>query len=123
MCELELHKSQKEDSNGVIQRIRIKPTNKFRFSISLCRLRGLPFFRPISEVEVQRLESEFVMVHQEGDRVIYVSAFNDVPVDLPVSPAIMAAWSPLWQEASAEFDVKLKDDPDLAHLVGKMFFV
>ena len=54
---------------------------------------------------------------------MYVSAFNDVPVELPVFHAIMAARSPLWQEASAEFNVKLKDDPDLAHLVGKMFFV
>ena len=40
-----------------------------------------------------------------------------------VSPAIMTAWSPLWQEASVEFDVKFKDDPDLVHFAGKMFFV
>ena len=123
VCELELRKSQNEDSNGVIQRLRIKPTCKSRLSIPLCRLRVLPLVRPISEVEVQRLECEFVMGYREGDRVLYVSVFNDVPVDLPVSLDIMAAWSPLWQEASAEFDVKLMDDPDLAHLAGKMFFV
>ena len=52
-----------------------------------------------------------------------MSAFNDDPVDLLVFPTTMATWSPLWQEANAEFDVKLNDDPDLAHLVGKMFFV
>ena len=123
VSELELRKSQKEDSNGVIQRLRIKPTSKSRFSIPLCRLRVLPLVRPISEVEVQRLECEFVMGYREGDRVMYVSIFNDIPVDLPVSSAIIASWSPLWQEASAEFDVKLKEDPDLAHLCGKMFFV
>jgi hypothetical protein len=32
------------------------------------------------------LECEFVMGYREGDRVLYVSAFNNVPVDLPHSP-------------------------------------
>ena len=86
-------------------------------------IRSLTLVRLISEVKVQRLECEFVMGYREGDRVMYVSAFNDVLVDLPVFPAIMAAWSFFWQEASAEFDVKLKDDPNLAHRTGKMFFV
>ena len=95
VCELELCKSQKEDSNAVIQCLQIKPTSKSRFSIPLCRLRGLPLVRPISEVEVQRLEWEFVMAYREEERVLYVSAFNNVPVDLPVSPTIMATWSPL----------------------------
>ena len=72
---------------------------------------------------MQRLECEFVMGYREGDRVMYVSVLNDIPIDLPVFPAIMASWSLLWQEASAEFDVKLKEDPDLAHLYGKMFFM
>jgi hypothetical protein len=61
VCELELWKSQNKDSNGVIQRLRIKPTGKSRLSIPLCRLKALPLIRPISEVEVQRLECEFVM--------------------------------------------------------------
>ena len=88
MCEFELRKSQKEDCNGVIQRLHIKRTNKSRFSTPLCRLRGLPLVRPISEVEVQCLECEFVMGYREGDWVMYVSAFNDVPVDLPVPPRL-----------------------------------
>ena len=119
VCELELRKLQKEHSNGVIQRLRIKPTSKSCFSIPLSRLRVLPLVRPINEVDVQRLECEFVMGYREGDRVMYVSVFNDILVDLPVSPAIMASWSPLWQEASAEFDVKLKKDPDLHISVGR----
>ena len=85
VCELEFRKSQKEVSNGVLQRLRIKPTSKSHFSIPLYRLRGLPLVRPISEVEVQRLECEFVMGYQEGDQVMYISAFNNVPVDLPIS--------------------------------------
>lgn len=87
--ELKLHKSQNEESNDIIQRLLIKPTDMFRFSISLCRLRGLFLVRPISEVEVQRLECEFVIGYREEDWVMYVSTFNDVHVDLPVFPAIM----------------------------------
>jgi len=123
VSELELRKTQKEDSNGVIQRLRIKPTVKSRFFISLCRLRCLPLVRPISGMEVQRLEYEFMMEYCERDRVMYVSSFNDVFVDIPVSPAIVSAWSPLLQEANAEFEVKPNDDPNLVHLSVKMFFV
>ena len=72
---------------------------------------------------MQRLECKFVMGYHEGDRVMYVSLFNDVCVDIPVSLDIVSSWSPLWQEANAEFKVKLRDDPDLAYLSGKMFFV
>jgi hypothetical protein len=123
VCELELRKSQKGDSIGVIQHLWIKPTGESRLSIPLWRLRALPLVRPTSEVEVLRLECEFVMGYREGDRILYVSAFNNVSVDLPIPPGIMASWSPLWQEASVEFDAKLKKDPDLAHFAGKMFFV
>ena len=79
VCEFELRKSQKEDSNGVIQRLHIKSTNKSRFSIPLCRLRVLPLVRPINETEVERLECEFVMGYQEGDRVMYVSVSTTFP--------------------------------------------
>ena len=72
---------------------------------------------------MQRLECEFVMGYREGDCVLYVSSFNDVSMDMSVSPDIVSSWSPLWQEANVEFEVKLGDDPDLAHLSGKVFFV
>ena len=123
VSELELRKTQKEDSNGVIQRLRIKPIVKSRFSILLCRLQCLPLVHPISEVEVQRLECEFVMGYREEDRVMYVLSFNDVSVDMSVSLDIVSSWSPLWQETNVEFEVKIRDDPDLAHLSGKIFFV
>ena len=123
VCELELRKSQKEDSNGVIQRLRIKPTCKSRLSIPLCCLKSLHLVCPISEVEVQWLECEFLMGYREIDRVFYVFIFNNVPVDLPVSPDILVVSSPFWQEASVEFGVKLMDNSEVAHLAGKMFFV
>ena len=58
--EIMLRKRQKRDSNSVINRLRIEPEAKSRFSIPLCRLRTLPLIRPINEVDVQRLENEFV---------------------------------------------------------------
>jgi hypothetical protein len=71
----------------------MKPIGKSCLSIPLCRLRALPPVRFISEVEVQRLECEFVIGYREGDQVLYVSAFNDVLVDLLVFPEIMIVWS------------------------------
>ena len=72
---------------------------------------------------MQRLECKFVMGYREGDRIMYISAFNNVPVDLPISLVIMASSSHLSQEANVEFDVKLNDDLDLTQVSGKMFFV
>jgi hypothetical protein len=59
--ELVIQRSQKQDSNTVIQRVRFKTLAKSRFSIPLCRLRCLPLVRPINDVDVARLENEFVM--------------------------------------------------------------
>ena len=121
--ELEIRKSQKEDSNSVIHRVRIKPLKKSRFSIPLCRLQCLPLVRPINDVDVSRLENEFVMGYRDGDRALYVSPYNNLDELLLVSDNIMASWSTLWREANEEFDAMLRNDSDLAHLAGKMFFV
>jgi len=69
------------------------------------------------------LENEFVMGYREGDRALYVSPFNNLEEALLVSDDIMSSWTPLWQEANEEFDSMLQNDPDLAHLAGKMFFL
>ena len=122
-AELAIQKSQKEDSNAVIQRHRINPIGKSCFAIPLCRLRCLPLVRPISEVEVNRLENEFVMGYREGDRALYVSPFDNLDQDLDVSNAIQASWGPLWKDANSRFDAILEKDVDLAHLKGKMFYV
>jgi hypothetical protein len=123
VTELEIRKSQKEDSNSIIHRVRVKPLNKSRFSIPLCRLRCLPLVRPINEVEVSRLENEFVMGYRDGDRAMYVSPYNNLNEVLSVSDDIKASWSPLWLEANEEFDAMLRADSVLAQFAGKMFFV
>jgi hypothetical protein len=42
---------------------------------------------------------------------------------LEVTEAIYSTWDPFWKAASDDFDARVLDDPDLAHFVGKMFFV
>ena len=121
--EIKIQRSQKEDSNAIIHQVRIKPLNKSRFSIPLCRLRCLPLVRPINDVDVSRLVNEFVMGYRDGDRALYVSPYNNLEEVLFVIEDIMASWSSLWQEANEEFDAMLRNDSDLAHLAGKMFFV
>jgi hypothetical protein len=121
--ELVIRRSQKQDSNTVIQRVRFKPLGKSRFSIPLCRLRCLPLVRPVNDVDVARLENEFVMGYRDGDRAMYVSIYNNLDEVLHVSDDIKSSWSPLWQEANAEFDAILQRDADLASFVDKMFYV
>jgi hypothetical protein len=118
-----IRRAQKEDSNAVIHRVRMRPLAKSRFSIPLCRLRCLPLVRPIIEVDVSRLENEFVMGYRDGDRAMYISPYNNVDEVLPVSEDIRASWSSYWQEANDEFDSMLHNDSDICHLVGKMFYV
>ena len=121
--ELDIRKSQKDDSNYVIHRVRINPLHNSRFSIPLCRLRCLPLVWPINDVDVSRLENEFVMGYRNSDRALYVSPNNNLDEVLFVSDNIMASWSSLWKEGNEEFDAMLHNDSSLAHLVDKMLFV
>ena len=73
--------------------------------------------------DVQRLENEFVTGYRDGDRVLYVALHNNKDEDLEVTEDISSTWSPLWKRASEAFDERMAADPDLAHFVGKMFFV
>ena len=122
-AELLIRRGQKEDSNAVIHSVRLKPLHKSRMAIPLCRLRCLPLVRPINDVDVSRLENEFVMGYRDGDRALYVSAYNNLDEQLYVTDDIQASWSTFWQEANEEFDKMLQNDSDLAHLAGKMFYV
>ena len=121
--EIMLRKRQKRDSNSVINRLRIEPEAKFRFSIPLCWLRTLPLVRSINEVDVQRLENEFVTGYRDGDRVLYVSIYNDRAETLDVTSDMYDSWSGLWQSANDRFAAELDADPDLARFSGKMFYV
>ena len=121
--EIMLRKRQKHDSNTVINRLYIEPEAKSRFRIPLCRLRTLPLVRPINEVDVQRLKNEFVTGYRDGDRVLYVSIYNDKAETLDVTSDMFDSWSGLWQSANDRFEAELVADPDLAKFSGKMFYV
>ena len=95
----------------MIHWVRIKLLIKSRFSIPWCRSKCLPLVQPISKVDVARLQNEFVMGYRNDDSGMFV--FDD----------IRASRSSLWWEANEEFDSMLQNDSDLAHLVGKMFYV
>ena len=121
--EIMLRKRQKRDSNSVISCLRIKREAKSRFRIPLCRLRTLPLVRPINEVDVQRLENEFVTGYRDGDRVLYVSIYNNKEETFDVTSDMFNSWSGLWQSANDHFDAELMADPDLTKFSGKMFYV
>ena len=121
--EIMLGNRQKCDSNSVINRLRIVPEAKSRFSIPLCRLRTLPLVRPINEVDVQRLENEFVTSYRDGDRVLYVAIYNDKAETLDVTSNISDSWSGLWQSTNDRFEAELVADLDLAKFSSKMFYV
>ena len=118
--EITVRRSQKQESNTVIW---FKPLGKFRFSIPLCRLRCLPIVRPINDVDVSRLENEFMMGYRDGDRAMYVSIYNNLDEVFHVSDDMKSSWSPLWQEANSEFEAILQSDSDLSIFVDKMFYV
>ena len=52
-----------------------------------------------------------------------MSPYNNLDEVLRVSDDILDSWSSSWQEANEEFDAMLRNDSDLAHLAGKMFYV
>ena len=118
--EIMLRKRQKRDSNSVINRLRIEPEAKSRFSIPLCWLCTLLLVRSINEVDVQRLENEFVTGYRDGDRVLYVAIYNNKAETLDVTSDMFDSWSGLWQSANNCFEAELVADPDLARFSGKM---
>jgi hypothetical protein len=79
--------------------------------------------RPVGEMGVQHLEREFVKGYRDGDRVMYISVYNNEESTCDVTEDAIAAWSTQWQNANQVFEEELKADPDLEHLCGKMFFV
>ena len=93
MSEIALRNVQKVDSINVINQLRIKPSSKSQFAILLCRLQCLPLVRPIREVNVERLQNDFVMGYWDGDRVLYVSAYNGEDVVSTVTEDICDSWS------------------------------
>jgi len=85
-AKLLIQRGQKEDSNAVIHRVRLKPLRKSCFSI---------FFVvcPINEVDVSQLENEFVMSYRDGDRALYVSPYNNLDEFLHVFDDFQTSWN------------------------------
>jgi len=83
----------------------------------------MPLVRPTMRSDVKRLEAEFVHGYRDGDRVFYVSLSSDTGEEKVVSVADEEAWGPQWQKEHEDFESKVKDDPILGILSGRMFFV
>ncbi len=119
-----LHRSQhKVDSISVINSLRILPVRKSRLLVPLCRMIPMAKVRPVGEMGIQHLEREFVKGYRDGDRVLYISIYNNEEKSSDVSEEVKSSWSPLWQNANEAFEEELRCDPDLVPLSGKMFFV
>lgn len=111
------------DSVRAIKGILNKPEEKCRFRIPLCRLKSYPKVRPVLEADVQKLQNEFTRGYREGDRVMYVSLFDEDSRDLLVSPEIVSTWDEHWVNANTRFEDDLCGDVDLHQFQGKMFYV
>ena len=118
-----LCKEQKQDLISVIDQLCMKLEEKSSLKIPLCRLRALLLVCSINEVDVQRIENEFVNGYRDGDRILYITLYNNHKDSFEVSDDIMTSWDDHWKAASNRFDARLSADSDLAHMVGKMFYV
>ena len=111
------------DSINVINSLRIHPLKKSRLLVPLCRMISMAKVRPVGEMGIQHLEREFVKGYRDGDRVMYISMYNNEELSSDVTEEVMSSWSPLWQSANQAFEEELQGDPDLRQFSGKMFFV
>ena len=120
-----VHRKQQKvvDYVGLINNLRIQPTKKSRLLVPLCRMIPMDRVRPIGDVDVQRLENEFVNGYRDGDRVLYISIFNNEEKSKDVTETDKTKWSPHWQRVNDEFEADLQKDEDLKDLRGKMFYV
>ena len=119
----EIRSLYKGDSNNTIQGLRIKPVEKSRMRIPLCRLFCYPKVRPIIETDVCKLANEFVKGYREGDRVLYVSPYSKNGKKKPVHVDDKIWDNPLWKAANDRFEETLPADPDLRQFSGKYFYV
>lgn len=120
--ELRVRQKQKPDSFKFLSSLQVHPSHS-RVLVPLCRLIPLPLVRPILDQDVKKLEAEFIHGYRSGDRPLYVSVFNDVGLEVNVTPQVTSTWSIHWQEASKKFDNLVEHDTELQVLHGKMLFV
>ena len=79
--------------------------------------------RLVGKMGIQHLEREFVKGYRDGDRVMYISMYNNKELSSDVTEEVKSASSPHWQMANQTFEDGLQGDPDLQQFSGKMFFV
>lgn len=119
----ELRAQHKGNSINTISRLRIKPIEKSRLRIPLCRLSCYPKVRPIIETDVCKLANEFVKGYREGDRVLYVSPYGKNGKQRLVNDDDAVWNNPHWKSANERFEESLVADPDLCQFSGKYFYV
>lgn len=115
--ELQHRKQHKVDSISVINNLRFKPVKKSRLLVPLCRMISMAKVRPVGEMGVQHLEREFVKGYRDGDRVMYISMYNNDEMSSDVTEEVKAKWSPCWVDANQAFEDELQADPELQDIV------
>jgi hypothetical protein len=121
--ELQHQTQHKVDSINVINNVRFQPLKKFRLLISLCRMISMAKVRLVGEMGIQHLELEFMKGYRDGDRVMYISMYNNEELSSDVTEEVKADWSPCWERANQSFEDELQVDSDLKQFSGKMFYV
>lgn len=81
----------------------------------------LPLVRPISELEVQLLENEFVNGYRDGDKVLYVLIMDDKWRVHEAMHKIYDNWDKQWQLTNDSFEMWLNTDVELVVFKGIFF--
>ena len=118
--DLRLRQQPKPDSFKFLSSLQIHPSHS-RVLVPFCHLIRLPFIRPILEQDVKKLEAEFVHGYRSGDRPLYVSIFNDVSLEVDVSPQVVSTWNTDSHNDRTKFDNFVERDSKLQILHDKMF--
>lgn len=119
----EIRKSYKQDSYAVVNQLRRRPVEKSRLRIPLCRMEPMRVVRPALLTDIKRLQNAFVYGYRPYSAAMYVAPTNHKGEGLEVSPEIRAKWKRRWQMEDEKFERVLNEDPDLASLSNKMFYV
>lgn len=77
--------------------------------------------RLILELGVQLLEIEFVNCYREGDKILYVFAFDKEGESFYIIG--VKSWGKHWQAINKLFEILLKNDHGYTKFSDKMFFV
>lgn len=99
----------------------MKSISKSRLSISLCKLIPLLLVRSILEVDVQLLKNEFVNGYREGNKVLYISLYDNNGVLKNIYNA--ETWGEYWQSCNESFKRLLKSDCNYEKFSEKMFYI